>query len=559
MQFKVKRKVLINTEASWASTGYGVIGKNLIRRLYDSGKYHIAEFASFCSVGDSRDEMIKWRLYCNEPSPQDQVAQQNYASNEGNKTGAWKFDKVLLDFQPDIVISFRDTTMEEYMSLSPLRKFFYQIISPSIDSSPQVDSWTGYHMQADCAIGYTQYALDVMDEMSGGKTKIFKPAYIGVDQKLFKPLKDKNKLREFFWISPEANIVGMNGRNQIRKLFPELIKGFALYLDKMNKVDKNIADNTLLYLHTTLPDLRTWNINKLLVEYGLETKVLFTYNCTNPKCQRYFPNRFQDVITTCKFCGSEAILPRVNYNISSENLNEIYNLMDVYIQYANAGAIEMPLLEAASAGCNVMATDYAGQGDAVRRLGGIPLKIHRTMRCINVDADRAIPDDEHLADELVKMFRRPRQMNLRNGYKISETVKKKFNWDKNADIWMQAIDNAILTGHQGRWADKIAFKEPNVNLPTNIPLYHLVYNYIDLVLQEPHLKDTIFIDELIKFGNAKLRSTGSNVINWTAKEIIDMFNTFYQNKVNVENIRIGHPMSKEDWLDYAQVKELANL
>lgn len=556
---KVKRKVLVNTEASWASTGYGVIGANLIKRLYDSGKYHIAEFSSFAGIGDPRDFPVKWKLYCNEPSENDKEGRRVYNTNESNKTGQWRFDKVLLDFQPDIVISFRDTTMEEYMSLSPLRKFFYQIIQPSLDSEPQIDTWTGYHMQADCILGYTNYALDVIRRESAGKAKIFKSAYIGVDQSIFKPLKDKNQLRQFFWISPDANIIGMNGRNQIRKLFPELIKAFVIYLEKMSKLDQNTTNNSLLYLHTTLPDLRTWNINKLLVEYGVESKVLFTYNCTNPACGKYFPNKFQDVLTTCRFCGGEAILPRVNHNISSENLNQIYNLMDVYIQYANAGAIEMPLLEAASTGCNVMATDFAGQGDAVKRLGGVPINIKRTMRCINVDADRAAPDDEHLADELVKLFRRPRQINLRNGLKISDTVKKKFSWDKNADIWMQAIDNAVLTGYQGKWASQVPFNPPTHELPENIPIYYWVYNFIDLVLQEPDLKDTIFIDEMIKFVSSKARSSGNNIIPWGPEQVRNIMKSLFQNKLTVERIRIGEPMIKEDWLEYAQIKELANL
>lgn len=557
MEFKYKkRKILFVSEASFAATGYGRYYSELINRCYNSGKYRVAEFASFCACGDPRDEKIKWRFYANEPSANDQIGHKLYQSNDSNKTGAWRFDKVLIDFQPDIVVDLRDSTMAEYEVMSPLRKFFFHAISPSLDSAPQIDSWIAYMMQADAVVGYSNYAMDVMRDESGGKIKLYKSAYPGVNNQVFRPIKDRARLKEALGLNPDTYITAMCGRNQIRKLIPELMKAYSLFLQKIKNIDLNLYNLSYLYLHTTLPDLRTWNISKLLVELGLTNKVLFSYQCT--KCGIFFPNKFQEVNTTCKSCGGQAILPRITVPLHEENLNRIYNISDLYIQYANAGATEFPLVEAAAAGCNVMAVDWAGTGDACKRLGGIPLKVIGTPRDINVDADRAIPDNEYLADELVKFYKRPRQINLRNGQKISQNAIKKFSWDKNAEIWMELFDSVKLTGYQGKWSADIPFN-PQQNLSQNLPTYDWVYNFINLVLQEPSIKHSLTIDEAIKFAEQGSRSTGNNVIPWGRKELTQMLENLVNNKITVEQIRRGQPLNKEDWLEYADFKELVNL
>src|SRR5687768_2929872 len=102
MNFKKKRKILFSGEASFSPTGYGAYYDQLINRVFDSGKYRVAEFASFAMMGDPRDNNIHWRYYVNEPNPTNQQEVELYKTNEANKTGAWRFDKVLLDFQPDI-------------------------------------------------------------------------------------------------------------------------------------------------------------------------------------------------------------------------------------------------------------------------------------------------------------------------------------------------------------------------------------------------------------------------------------------------------------------------
>lgn len=557
MIYKRKLKILFNGEASFATTGYGAISREFLTRLNATGKYRIAELGSFAEINDPRDHIIKWRYYANQVNDKDPRFQQ-FMSDESNKTNRWRFDKVLLDFRPDIVIDIRDSTMASWINLSPLRKYFYFIAAPSVDSAPQIDDWVSYSMQADRVVGYTDYAMDVLRQEGGGKINLFKTAYPAVNLQTFFPIQNRAGLRQALGMHPNANIIGFCARNQIRKLIPSLMLGFKQFLDKVKIENPSTYDSYYLYLNTTHPDLMQWDLSKLLVEYGLTNKVLFTYFCT--KCGKWFPNKFQDMITSCRFCNQNncAILPRVNCMINESQLNEVYNLFDVYVQYVNCEGLGMPMVEAAGAGVPVMGIDYSGVGDAVRRLGGVPLRYHCLMRDIRVNADRAVPDNAHLVEELTKFFRRPREINLRNGYKAHDICKKKFDWDEYTNIWMEAIDTADFTGLQGRWHHRQPYQPQQIQ--DNVSISEYMNNLLDLAVQEPHMKNTVVFDQYIKNAENGMVSTGNGVAILSKEHIKNMINGLVNQKMQIEQIRHGQiGLPQEDFIDYAENKELVNL
>jgi len=550
-QFKQdKLKILFVSESSYAgNTGFANYYKNLISRVHESGKYRCAEFASFAGINDPRDEQVKHRFYANEVAPNDPRHAQ-FQSNELNKLGLWRYEKVLLDFMPDVTIELRDCTMYSYQDFSHLRKYVYWIQAPAIDSGPQINAWLDCYLSADAILPYTDYGKKVLEEELHGRAKVFKVAYPGADYKTFFPITNKVGLRQKYGIDPNINIVGFCARNQIRKLFPNLMEAFRKFLDtQLHQQDY------YLYLNTTHPDLKPWNFSKILVEMGLTNNVLFSYICT--KCQQFFPNKWNDVNTKCRFCGELAIMPRISYMPTPQHLNEIYNLFDVYVQYANAGGAEFPLIEAAAAGTPVMAIDYAGMGSIVHRLGGVPLKTYCLSKDINTEADRAIPNNEHLVEELKRFFSRPKQINIRNGFKTHEVCLKKFSWDVNADIFMECIDNIQFTGRQGKWGLQEDYVPQQV--PDNSKLSDYINQLIDLGLQEPRLKNTLFIDDLIKKCEIGIYTNGNGIMNTDKNYAQTVLVNLINQKIAAELIRKGSPLDYEDFMMYAETKELVNL
>ena len=114
-----KKKVLLVAENHKLASGFGTYAKNLLERLHASGKYELAEFGIYANTPMAKE--VPWKFYANAPDEDDPQDQKDfYNSNPNNQFGAWRFDKVILDFKPDIVLSYRDPWMDMFISKSPL-------------------------------------------------------------------------------------------------------------------------------------------------------------------------------------------------------------------------------------------------------------------------------------------------------------------------------------------------------------------------------------------------------------------------------------------------------
>ena len=132
---KIKPRILVCSEASKVASGFGVYNKFLLEGLYNSKKYEVAEFASYGIIGDKEKHNIPWKYYPNAVSSSDPRFTELQSSVE-NSFGRWRFDKVLYDYKPHVVIDVRDYWMSAYQKNSPFRKYFHWILMPTIDSAP---------------------------------------------------------------------------------------------------------------------------------------------------------------------------------------------------------------------------------------------------------------------------------------------------------------------------------------------------------------------------------------------------------------------------------------
>lgn len=220
-----------------------------------------------------------------------------------------------------------------HVARSPFRRFFHFSWMPTVDSAPQQIEWIEQFKDCDSIFTYSDWAIPVLKEQSGGSIKPICSAYPGVDLNVFKPL-DKTKLREYYGIPKDAYVIGMVCRNQRRKLLPELFKMFRIFLDKYGKTD--IGKKTYLYLHTSYPEAPNvgWDLPALLTEFGIGNRVYFTYYCRESK--KPFCSKFEGANTFSTFTQKPtAFPPNVGSGLDEHQLAEIHNLFDVYVQYAN--------------------------------------------------------------------------------------------------------------------------------------------------------------------------------------------------------------------------------
>ena len=166
-----KKKILLCNEASFLNTGYATYGRELMKRLYASDKYELAELSTYASYGDERFSQLPWKTYSNLPDPNNQEEANLYGSNITYQFGEFKFEYVLLDFQPDIVVDIRDWWMLEFEERSPFRGLFYWAIMPTVDAEPQNEQWLATYASADAVFNYSDWGYELLKKEGGGNIK----------------------------------------------------------------------------------------------------------------------------------------------------------------------------------------------------------------------------------------------------------------------------------------------------------------------------------------------------------------------------------------------------
>lgn len=328
---KSKLKILMCSEASFLSSGFGTYAKEILSRLHATNKYEIAEFASYGMVNDPRDKDISWKYYANAVRDND-PRHQEYMSRPDNQFGRWRFEKVLLDFQPDICIDVRDYWMSSYQAISPLRKYFHWILMPTVDSAPQQDEWIDTFLSADAIFTYSDWGAEVLKQQSSGKINYINTTSPGVDLQIFKPLNNKENIKKNLGLPEDSIILGSVMRNQKRKLFPELMISFRKVLDILETENYDLGKKLYLYLHTSYPDMG-WDLPELLKDNRISNKVFFTYACR--KCSHIDASVYVGPTRICPKCLNKTMMmPSVTNGIANNKLSEIYNIFDLYIQYA---------------------------------------------------------------------------------------------------------------------------------------------------------------------------------------------------------------------------------
>lgn len=454
-----KKKVLFVTESTELASGFGTYAKEVLKRLHDSGKYEIAEFSSYRQPESVQNS--DWLIYGNAPMNNEK----EYAEQHKNPVVQWgiqKFDLAVLDFKPDIVVTYRDPWMDAYVAESPYLPFFHWVWMPTIDSEPQKNDWLYDFNRCDGLMAYSEYGIRTLEKQTNGRLKVHGCASPAIDPVIFNIIPNKESHKESLGLPSDSIIFGTVMRNQKRKMFPDLMKAFKTFLDT---TDEETRKKSFLYLHTSYPEKMGWNITSLIHEYGIGSKVLCTYVCR--ACKQYFCCHYRDALTTCNKCGRfAASLPSVQNGIDHPELKNIYNAMDLYIQYAICEGFGMPQVEAAACGTPIASINYSAMEDVVSYTDGYPIEpiLQREME---TNADRSNSNNKALVEAMVSFAKQTKEQKKQQRLNTRNNCIKRYTWDIAAKSWEEYLDQADLTSNLD-WDHPPLMKQPPKEYPKNL-------------------------------------------------------------------------------------------
>lgn len=547
-----KKRILFCGEATFLNTGYATYNREILTYLHSTGKYELAELSAYGELNDARGDSIPWKFYGAMPnmnsepkSSQEEI--NDYGSKATNQFGEWAFERVCLDFLPDVVCDIRDFWMLDFAERSPYRPYFKWCIMPTVDARPQARQWISTYKSADACLTYSDWAGGILDDQSGGKINYLgsspPSAHAAYQQK------DKKQLREKYDLDPNAKIIGTVMRNQRRKLYPDLFEAFKMFLDKSE--DKNCY----LYCHTSYPDLG-WDVPELLHQHGIASKVLFTYIC--PETKMPFASIFRGAITESPYTRKfNAELSSVKSGASYEQLSDIINLFDLYVQYANSEGFGLPQVEAAACGVPVMSTDYSAMESVIRKLGGTPLPPKALYKELETGCFRAVPDNENTAKEFLKFFSKTDDERKADSNNVRSNFEEFYQWDKSGKVWESYFDSVDIPPIEQTWASQPLLQPsaPKIKVDYNTMTQSQVAKWLIVeVLREPRFLNTFFEARLTRdlIYNTSTASTGGMYFNEESAAFegrntrqafnfdiaYDHFSQLNQRRMHWENIRV---------------------
>jgi glycosyltransferase involved in cell wall biosynthesis len=359
-----KKKLVFQSDFALMKTGFGRNAKALLSYLYKTKKYDIVHYCCGTVSNDPRLQTTPWKsigtIPHNQPTNSDpeQARRTSYGAN--------LIDEIIKQEKPDVYIGCQDIWGVDFALEKEWFNELTSAIWTTLDSLPIIPTAIKCAKEAKNYWVWSNFAEKELKRLGFDQIKTLHGC---IDHSKFRRLENKERknLRKKFGIRHDEFIIGFVFRNQLRKLVPNLIEGFSMWKNKTGASGK-------LLLHTHWDE--GWNILRLADEYQVQhSDILTTYKCS--KCKSYEIKNFQGQGLNCRSCGSEKsqVTSNILNGVSEIELNEIYNLMDVYCHPFTSGGQEIPIQEAKMAELITLVTNYScGEESCEEGSQSIPLK-----------------------------------------------------------------------------------------------------------------------------------------------------------------------------------------
>jgi glycosyltransferase involved in cell wall biosynthesis len=355
-----KKKVLFHTDFSLVNTGFGKNAKNVLTYLYKTGKYDLVHYC--CGAVTESPDLLRtpWKSIGSVPANQQDVnnylnslpPEQREAKMRTAGYGELLMDKTIQEEKPDVYIGIQDIWGVDYN----IDRFWFpkihSVIWTTLDSLPILPSAVEKAKEIKNYWIWSNFATKELHRLGYPHVKTMHGA---IDASHFYRLSDKQRgtLRKIFSIEQDAFVVGFVFRNQLRKSVPNLLEGYKLWKER-----NGVTKKSYLLLHTHFGE--GWNIHRLAEEAGVnKDEILTTHVCQN--CRNYEVKVFKGQGQDCRFCGAKQsqTTTSVGFGVTEDQLNEVYNLMDIYCHPFTSGGQEIPIQEAKLTELITLVTNYS--------------------------------------------------------------------------------------------------------------------------------------------------------------------------------------------------------
>ena len=457
MSFK-KKKILYQSDFSLAKTGFGRAAKALLKYLYKLDKYEIVHYC--CGLQYSNPELRRtpWKSIGSLPDSKEELEMLNKDPNNARLAsyGAFALDRVIKEEKPDIYLAVQDIWGVDFAIDKPWFNKINSVIWTTLDSLPILPSAVEKAPKIKNYWIWSDFATKALNDLGHSHVRTI---HGPIEHENFYKLSDEQKkqLRIKNNIPIDAFIIGFVFRNQLRKSVPNLLEGYSLW-----KRSNPQIKNTFLLLHTHWGE--GWNIYKLAQEYHVDPReILTSYVCKN--CGNYEVKNFQGQDLDCRFCHNQKtqITTNVGLGVSEEQLNEVYNLMDVYCHPFTSGGQEIPIQEAKFCELITLVTNYScGEFCCKDEAYSLPLEWSE-YREHGTEFIKASTKPNSIAKQLNKVYNMSSQKRKEWGEKARDWAIENFSVERIGKSIDEFMDSCNLVDYNFSFEEEE--KDPYYQIP----------------------------------------------------------------------------------------------
>ena len=408
-----------------AKTGFGRNAKALLTYLYKTGKYELVNLA--CGIVDNPDSedfvRTPWKTIGAITSDQSKLNEINSSTDQKRvrdvSYGSEYINEVVKREKPDIYIGAQDFWGVDFSIRSTWFKKIPSAIWVTLDSLPIFEAAIKNAKDIENYWVWSSFAEKELHRLGYGHAKTVHGI---VDETFFKKLDNNEKsiLRAKHGIDSDTFLTGFVFRNQLRKSVPNLLEGYKKFREKVPE------RKTALLLHTNYSE--GWGIPKLIAEYEIDEKeILTTYVCK--KCGDYKVMPFHGQEIGCVYCGEAGGFSTtgVNQGVTEVQLNEVYNLMDVYCHPFTSGGQEIPIQEAKMTELITLVTNYScGEECCEHGAYSLPLDWSE-YREHGTQFKKASTSPDSICDRLIEVLNMPEEARAFWGEQARKWTLSKFS------------------------------------------------------------------------------------------------------------------------------------
>ena len=433
-----KKKIVFQSDWALAKTGFGRNAKALCQYLHNTGKYEVVNYC--CGIPENNPELARtpWKSIGCLPSNPAELQQLNRDPNVARAAsyGAHRLDNVIFNEKPDVYFAVQDIWGVDFAVDRKWFKKIPSVIWTTLDSRPIIPSAIAAAKKTKNYWVWSDFAQKDMHKLG---FKHVETVHGAIDDKDFFRMSDsdRRKLRREKNINNDDFVIGFVFRNQLRKSVPNLLAGYKLFKQQ------NPQTNTKLLLHTHWDEnpQNSWKIAELIKEHGLnEKEIVTTYICRN--CLRYDIKPYCGQDVKCPHCEEEKsqVTTQPGAGVSESQLNEIYNLMDVYVHPFTSGGQEIPIQEAKLTELVTLVTNYScGEEMCDPAAASLPLD-WTEYREPGTQFIKATTTPESIAENLKKVLRMEKEVKDKLGKKARQWVIDHFSIDVIGKFFEDFID-----------------------------------------------------------------------------------------------------------------------